>query len=353
MNWLPLILLALVTMLASPVQARAERLSLSHGLTRPFYAAKLDVQWTTPTNDLPSTVVVFEVVPDSRPEVAVSNLMKIGRFRQADRIKGSDPQWPLPKGAYGFEAADDRRTLVYMPKQGRIDFNDESAFDGPASDKQVRGVPDDATVLQLALPLLLQLGISTNDIVKNASGGLRCVYPTGSWGHTDKDTQVHRRGIGFTRSLDGKEVDGQRAVFMEFGSDAKLGKLEARWCTLRPKSTNAVAQPTRILQWIKEGRSVVLSLSGPPDARYVRASDIRKLTITSIQPRYRHIDEDDPPKYVYPYALLTATAEFGEDDAEQVFLYCPLISEGLPRAQRPSKADFSIYPSNRSSRRAP
>ena len=97
-----------------------------------------------------------------------------------------------------------------------VDFNDENAFHGPASDKRVQGVPDEATVLQLALPLLLQLGISTNDMVKNASGGLRCVYPTGSWGHTDKDTQVYRRGIGFTRNLDGKEVDGQRAVFMEF-----------------------------------------------------------------------------------------------------------------------------------------
>jgi hypothetical protein len=348
-----LLILGFVLTSISVAQARAERLSLSHGLTRPFYAAKLDVQWAAPTNDLPSTVVVFEVVPDLRPDVTVSNLMKIGRFRQADRIKGSDPQWPLPKGAYGFEAADDGRTLVYMPKQGRIDFNDESAFDGPASKKTVRGVPDEATVLQLALPLLLELGISTNDIVRNASGGLRCVYPTGSWGHTDKDTQVYRRGIGFTRNLDGKEVDGQRAVFMEFGSDAKLGKLEARWCTLRPKSTNAVPQPTRILQWIKEGRSMVLSLSGPPDARYVRASDIKKLTITSIQPRYPYIDEDDPPKRLYPYALLAATAEFGENDTEQVFLYCPLISEGLPRGRRPSKADFSIYPSNRSSRRAP
>jgi len=59
------------------------------------------------------------------------------------------------------------------------------------------------------------------------------------------------------------------------------------------------------------------------------------------------MDEDNPPKLVYPYAFLTARAEFGTNDSEQVFLYCPLIAEGLPNAQRPAHADFSIYPSSR------
>ena len=352
MNWLRLIVLSVATMLALSAEARADRLSLKHGLTEPFYSTTLNVYWAAPTNALPSAVIVFEFVPDSHREVTVSNLMAIGRFRPADRIKGFDPNMPFSKGAYGFRAGDGGRWLVYDPRQGRIDFDDESAFYGPGSNKNIEGVPDEATVLELALRLLPQLGISTNDMVKNESGGPRCVFPPGSWGHTDKDTQIYRRGIGFTRSLDGKEMDGQRAVFMEFGSNAKLGKLESRWCALRPKASYPVAPPRRILQWIKEGRAVVLSLSGPPDARYVRVADIRKLTITSIRPRYPYIDEDNHPKCVCPYAFLTATAELVEDDPEQVFLYCPLIAEGLPRAQRPSKADFSIYPSNRS-RRAP
>jgi len=74
------------------------------------------------------------------------------------------------------------------------------------------------------------------------------------------------------------------------------------------------------------------------------------LTVTSIQPRYPGMDEDNPPKFVYPYAFLTARAELGTNDSEQVFLYCPLIAEGLPKAQRPARADFSIYPSNQSRR---
>jgi hypothetical protein len=74
------------------------------------------------------------------------------------------------------------------------------------------------------------------------------------------------------------------------------------------------------------------------------------LTVTTIQPRYEFMDGDNPPKYVYPYAFLTARAEFGTNDSEQVFLYCPLIAEGLPKAERHAHAGFSIYPSNRSHR---
>jgi hypothetical protein len=95
---------------------------------------------------------------------------------------------------------------------------------------------------------------------------------------------------------------------------------------------------------------MVLSFAGPTDARYVRVADVHKLTIISIQPRYPFIEDDTPAKYVYPYAYLTATADFGMNDTEQVFLYCPLITEGLPKAHRSALADFSIYPSNRSRR---
>lgn len=351
MNWQRFISLVFLATLAFSEKVEAEHLSLKNGLTRPFYSPALNVQWAAPTGTLPSALTVFKRVPDAHPQVTVGNLMSIGRFQSSESIKNFDPDRPLPRGAYGFRAADDGRWLVYAPQQGRIDFNSEAAFHGPGTDDKVEGVPDAPKVLELALRLLPQLGISTNDMVKKASGELRCVFPTGSWGHTDKDMQIHRRGVGFTRMLDDKEVDGQRAVFMEFGNNAELGKLEVRWPALRPKGIHPVAQPARILQWIKEGRAVVLSLSGPNDARYVRVADIRRLTITSIQPRYRYMDEDNPSKTLYPYAFLTARAEIGTNDSEQVFLYCPLIAEGLPNAQHPAQAGFSIYPSSRSRRR--
>jgi hypothetical protein len=352
MNRIRPIPLALVVMSAFQLSVSAGRLSLSDGLSRPFYAPALNIQWGAPTNDLPRTVIVFEPVPDERPAVTLSNLMAIEQFHHFDNVKTFDPNGRLRKSVYAFRATNNGSTLVYDSRRGTIDFNDETAFHGPGTDEKVERVPDEPAALELALQLLRQLRISTNDMVKKASGELRCVFPTGSWGRLDKKSRqvvdyVHRRGVGFTRSLDGKEVVGWRAVFVEFGNNAKLGKLEVRWCTLKPAGSYLVAQPARILQWIKEGRAMVQSLSGPNDARYVRVADIRKLTISSIQPRYPYIDEDNPPQYLYPFAVLTASAEFGNDDTEKVFLYCPLISEGLPKAQRPSNADFSIYPSSR------
>jgi hypothetical protein len=192
MNWQRFISLVLLGMLAFSGKVEAERLYLKYGLTRPFYAPALNLQWTAPTNAVPRTVIVFKRVPDSHPEVTVANLMTIERFRPSESIKSFEPNMPLAGGAYGFRAADDGRWLVYAPQQGRIVFNNETAFHGPGSDVKVEGVPDEPTVLELALRLLPQLGISTNDMVKKASGELRCVFPTGSWGHTDKDTQIHR-----------------------------------------------------------------------------------------------------------------------------------------------------------------
>jgi len=65
-------------------------------------------------------------------------------------LKVLTPRGRSRKGVYGFVADDDGRTLVYIPQQGRVDFNDERAFDGPASDKKVRELPDEATVLRLS-----------------------------------------------------------------------------------------------------------------------------------------------------------------------------------------------------------
>jgi hypothetical protein len=118
MNWRRLILLVLLAM-AFSVKVGAESLSLKSGLTHPFYAPALNVQWAAPTNDLPRTVIVFEVVPDRQPEVTVSNLMRIGRFRLSDRVERFDADWRLPKGVYAFRAADDGRTLVYFSPAGQ------------------------------------------------------------------------------------------------------------------------------------------------------------------------------------------------------------------------------------------
>ena len=348
-------MLALTASLAFQRPAEAERLSLGYGLTEPFYARKLNIQWGVPVETLPRTVTVFKLVPDAKPEETVSNLMSIGRFRPQDRLKALDATKHLPSGVYAFRATDDGRTLVYDSRQGSVDYRDDSAYQGPATGGPVEGVPEEVAALDLALRLLPQLGISTNEMVKKASGELHCVFPTGSWGHMDKEkrrmvTYVNRRGVGFTRLLDGKEVDGQRAVFIEFGNHAKLGSLEVRWCALRALGTYPTAQAAQMLQWLKEGRARVLSLSGPSDARYVQVSEIRKLTVTGLQPRYPLVDENHVRQCLYPYALLTATAEFGEGDTEQVVLYCPVIADGLPKAERPAHAGFSIYPSNQAQR---
>lgn len=340
--------LGLVVMLNVSLRIHADDHSPNFGLSTPFFSPSLNVQWAVPTNQMPSIATVFKIVPDEDPVFTLSNLMKLGRFRPTDSTRSFDPNKISKTGIYTFRASDDGRTLSYAPSHGRIIYSDERAFHGPGS--KVEGVPDEASALALTLRYLSQFGISTNDMVKNQVGGLQCVFPTGAWGHTDEDTRIYRRGVGFTRCLDGTDVTGYRAFFMEYGNDAQLGAIDVNWPVLRPAGSFPVATSTQILKWIKEGRAVALSLSGPVSARYVRVADIHKLTIIKLHRFYPYIDEDNPPHRIYPYAMLTATAEFGNDDEEQVTLFAPLISEGLPAKRQPANAAFSIYPSKRMSR---
>jgi hypothetical protein len=323
--------------------------SPNFGLSAPFFSPELNVQWAVPTNEIPSVATVFKIVPDEHPAFTLSNLMMLCQFNSTNGNRSSDPNKISKTGVYRFTASDDGRTLIYAPSHGRIVYSDDKAFHVTG---KVEGVPDEASAFALTLRYVAQLGISTNDMVKNQAGGLQRVFPTGSWGHTDEDTQIHRRGVGFTRSLDGTDVTGYRAFFMEYGNDAKLGGIDINWPTLRPAGSYPVARPGQMLKWIKEGRAVVLSLSGPTDARYVRVADIHKLTIIKLHRFYPYIDEDNPPHRIFPYAMLTATAEFGKDDEEHVTLFAPLISEGLPAKRQPANAAFTIYPSKRMNRPA-
>ena len=357
MNQPRTILLILFALFANSASVLANRLSFDYDSMPPFYTPKLNVQWAAPTNALPSTVRVFKVVPCAYSATTVSNLIALGGFRPSDRVKAFNPDYPLPKDAFGFQSTGGLRTLVYYPRQGRIDFSDEEAFAGPGRGIKVEGVPDETKIFDIALKILPKIGLSTNEMVSNSAGEVRRIFPTGSWGYFDKDRredvmEIHRRGIGFTRSLDGIEVDWQRAAFMEFGNQGKLGKLDVHWCAVRPEGIYPVASPHQMVQWIKEGRTAVVSLQGPIGARWVRVADIRKLTITGVQPhydlRYNFLNNDEPPEQVFPYALLTGQAEFGDNDHEQIYLYCPLIAEGLPKQHRPRDAQFSVYPSSRS-----
>jgi hypothetical protein len=339
------LILSLGAILSIAFQIDAGDHTPDFGLSAPFYSPSLNVQWAVPTNQMPSAAIVFKIVPDADPGSTLSNLMKLGRFRSTDSTRGFDPNKISKTGIYTFMASDDGRTLNYAPSHGRIVYSDEKVFHGPGS--KVEGVPDEASAFALALRYVSQFGITTNDMVKNQAGDLQCVFPTGSWGHTDEDTKIHRRGVGFTRSLDGTDVTDYRAFFMEYGNDAKLGAIDVNWPVLRPEGSYPVASPTQILKWIKEGRAAALSLSGPVGARYVRVADIRKLTIIKFHRFYPYIDKDNPSHHIYPYALLTATAELGNEDEEQVILFAPLISEGLPAKRQPANSGFSIYPSKR------
>jgi hypothetical protein len=159
--------------------------------------------------------------------------------------------------------------------------------------------------------------------------------------------------VEFRRQLDGIYCI-MECIVIDFGSRERISRVEINWRGVRPSKPYPVASPEQMTDWIKEGRARVQSFSGPTDARYLKASYIKRITIVGFAPHYtpasRFVSsgEDEEVGRLYPYAVLQADAEIAPDDHETIWLSCPIIMEGLNKPSQSATNDigFSVYPSN-------
>lgn len=322
---------------------------LNH-LGNQFYSKALEVEWKLPTNQLPAVVRIFKVVPTTFSSVIISNLVSWGGFTKTNRIWFSEDGKRIPNDTLVFRKNNDRQWLTIDPASGQAKlYNPIFPWAMP------EGVPDKPRAYLLATNILRRLGISTNELILEDARpkawfyeGETTIYPKGS----EPITRRSHMGVEFRRQLDGIPCVWEH-IHIDFETHEQITQLEIEWRSLMPSKPYSVASAKQITAWIEEGRTRVQSLEGPNDARWVNIADLKRITIIGATLRYtastRLLDlEEEQVGRLYPYAILQADAEIASDDHETIWLFSPMITEGLNKPSQAATNDigFSVYPSN-------
>lgn len=114
----------------------------------------------------------------------------------------------------------------------------------------------------------------------------------------------------FSRRINGIDCSAggvAGAVWMEFGNHAKVATLEMAWRDMKPYEELKTAGKAEIERWIQEGKAVT-------DLDSDDAVTVKRFIVKNITPVYLEKSRREPQKYVWPYALLNAVADFSASD---------------------------------------
>jgi hypothetical protein len=296
----------------------------------PFIPVNCEITWAAPTNQLPKTVWIYKTIRQHFSDEAVSNLVALGSFTMHDRKELSElsaeerPQlsaegWAIVRDPLVFQNEGEKRFLEISPR-GYITYRDHRLDD---IHSVIEDVPGEA---------MAQIGIPRSELAtKPNSSELLTFKETGSRGHLDEEhkpvKEIDSRGVFFVRQIGGVRFAGigvAGGFYIRFASHAKVAQLELVWRNLQPYKKYEVASPGQIMQWIKEGKAVVIM----SDADKVNPRKVKKLTVTEISPLYLGEMGEELQDLTYPFASLSTLADTGQTNIS-LMLYCPILSDKM------------------------
>ena len=319
--------LSLTGLLFLAVEAAVAGSSPSFDATFPkFEVNNLGIKWSAPTNNQCASLWIYKVVPQLFPPSAISNLLVMGSFTNAE-FRATELVFLRNK--------EKTRRLKIVPAQGWIEYVDEDAparMSGRESHRPepVERVPDRAKVEKLALKLLDELGIQRTNLAAKPNGRPLAFGEQQTRGYMDKkrgkyvNNEVFIRGIFFDRQIDGVNFAGigiGGGVEVEYGNNRKIAKLNIVWRNLQPYEHRLVASPDEIMRRICEGQAVMTHKN------VVNPAEVKKLTVTDCSPLYMGAAGEQAQDFVYPFAQIEAIADMGNTNVP-VQLYCPILTPG-------------------------
>lgn len=291
--------------------------------------------WTAPTNNWPSSLWTYKVVPQPFSPAVISNLLEMASFTMAgdQSVPGKSGYEKDKIPPLYFSSPDEKRHLGIAPSFGYIEYIDLNAEAQPL--KLSAGVPTDEEAYPLALDYLRKFGIdrsqlatkpSTNEIYGPNDLGIRREVRTHGWidKKTGKDVEdVYRRGIFFVRQLDGVKIDGivNGGVFIAFGDNAKIAELRITWRGLEPFELRPTITPTKIMDEIRQGHA-----QWRPDAPF---GPVKRITVTGFEPFYRGqpggADLPEQQRFVDPYVVIYASLGDGGTNDVKCYSKMPIL----------------------------
>ena len=284
------------------------------------------VVWAA-TNVLPKTVTVYKTEPQAFSESTISNILDLASFSSLGVEVSSD------RKTMHWEAHDERGTLIrsldITPSLGWVSYFDSDAQE--RSTNAAHGVPDTGHVKMLAARYLQRLGGDTNQLSfhpASATEQHRTLYDKKPWkgGHVILDDYT-MRGIMLTRQLDGIRFNGaavRGGIAIDFGTDARVAKLELVWRKLTPSKTCSVATQEQIMKMLKDGKGV---LPSEQSADLTPLPTATRIAIRNVTFYYWGEPGGQAQDHVYPFASLEAQAQLAGTNMLPFTVECPVILE--------------------------
>jgi hypothetical protein len=295
-----------------------------------------EIIWSTPTNNWPSALWVYKVIPQGFSPAVVSNLLALGSFTVSDRTNMLGEAPFKDKTILYFRNEDQSKHLGIFPALGWIDYNDRKAKSASQLES-LTGVPDQEETTRLGLKYLRLAGIDISELaIKPGTCDLDLHWERETLEYTDPKTKSSVKvtnlfGVYFNRRIDNINVGGLGlwgGAKVSFGNNAKVVDLQICWRNLKPYQLRDFPSPQQITKWVRSGKIALHSIQ---DGNTIRplTSHIKKLTITKATPLYDGKYQDEPMDFVCPYARFEAIAEDGSQTIA-VWFISPILTPATP-----------------------
>ena len=282
-----------------------------------------DIVWAASTNDWPTHLWTYKVIPQVFSDAVISNLMAVGSFTSKDRTNISNYIDTKDQVIFYGNLEGTMKHLAICPALGFIEYHDGTAKSASQL-KPIAAVPDQDETTRLGLQYLRLIGIDVSQIATKAdSCDLDLHWERQTIDYVDQQTKTevtltNGYGIFFLRRIDGVNVAGiglNGGAYLSFGNNGKLADLQMSWRNLKPYELNDCPPPQQITEWLRSGHITLHSLSSAA-IDYAR---IQKLTIIKATPLYTGKHYDEPLDVVSPFARFEAVAEEGTNTASLWF----------------------------------
>jgi len=307
----------------------AAQLSLE-AFGEPLDGQNIEVIWRVSPGEVPASLGTFTVLPTSFSSQVVSNVIDLCGFKNAEKVRGAFRDVVTGRAASYQEPHPGKpvlgKSLRIVPANGYINYFNPTASSLPGVPAQ--GVPSLERALQLAMNLLPILGINESELARKPDSQELAYFVTEKKnGRFDKQQkkaveEVAARGVILFRQVNGVSFSGPSdsgGLRVEFGNNEQIKELAVTWRALKPGNEETVASQEEIMRAIKQGQAVVRLPEG-----FGNTAKLKSVTITGLRPYYFGVSGTEPQTVVFPYAMLTATAETGVTNFP-VSLNCPIL----------------------------
>ena len=333
MEWRAIIMaVMLAALLTATFGSRAATNSLAKFSLR--FSTNTSIVWQGATTSLPKSFWIYKrILPHVFPAAVISNAIVLASYQSkgfpppsTNRViiwdstrEGDDPL------AGNFVILPDEATIQYVVKLHALG--------------SVEGIPSDKVIVQRAWSCAALLGLDHAQLVQTSIQTNMCEYDAkGQMG----ENNIGGHSVFLRRRLEGIEFFGDGNGFeIEFGSDGKIRSFELNWPKVERETSKPTASREEITECIRAHKIVVLP--EPGEERYFQRLEAlartKRLVITKITPYYGDgvfgevPANDEPPKFITPFAEVKAVAEFGSSNAPVRFC-APILAAEVRRLLR-------------------